>query len=179
MTQFNRPQQRETPATAYTTGHNCAAFGCPLPGSLSEGIQGGGNWYCRNHFGSFGAAHDEITVRIKKHRWILDIASYLSADMQNGDGFEGIRDGIEERFAEAGLDLAMDREKTVGAWVQKISGKFDSLVSGSPQGAGRVVARASAETQKPAGFARIDSLIPAMDSEKPQTWTMIGEPNAF
>ena len=178
MINFNRPQQRETPATAYTTGHNCAAFGCPLPGSLSEGIQGGGNWYCRNHFGSFGAAHDEITVRIKKHRWILDIAGFLASDI-HCEGFERIRDGIEERFAEAGLDLAMDREKTVGAWVQKISGKFDSLVSGSPQGAGRVVARAPAETQKTAGFARIDSLIPGVDSVKPQTWTMIGEPNAF
>jgi hypothetical protein len=44
----------------------CAAYGCPLPGGISDSIAGGHQrWYCRFHFGEGVSKNDAITLKIK------------------------------------------------------------------------------------------------------------------
>jgi hypothetical protein len=52
--------------------HNCSAFGCPLPGSITNSIGGPRDkepdhrkFYCRFHFGKRLEENDAITDRIK------------------------------------------------------------------------------------------------------------------
>lgn len=51
---------------------SCTAYGCPLAGSISSSLVGGGPWYCRFHFGRMPTDFDEITTRIK-HGNLLDL----------------------------------------------------------------------------------------------------------
>lgn len=44
----------------------CAAYGCPLAGSITDSTKGGGVWYCRFHFAARGALNDEITEGLRR-----------------------------------------------------------------------------------------------------------------
>lgn len=49
-------------------GGGCHAYGCPLPGAISESTKGGGPWFCRHHFGTGGAAWAGITTRLREEQ---------------------------------------------------------------------------------------------------------------
>ncbi|MBT3042218.1 MAG: hypothetical protein KME67_05090 [Candidatus Thiodiazotropha sp. (ex Codakia orbicularis)] len=46
-----------------TNHRRCAAFGCPLPGTIGSGS----TWRCRFHFNGEPSTNDKITLRIKSH----------------------------------------------------------------------------------------------------------------
>lgn len=45
--------------------YSCAAYGCPLPGSISSGIGASGTFYCRFHFGHPVQDFAEISRKIR------------------------------------------------------------------------------------------------------------------
>lgn len=53
-------------AKAPTDDGRCHAFGCPLPGAISESLKGSDTWFCRFHFGAEGAKWNEITRSIRQ-----------------------------------------------------------------------------------------------------------------
>jgi hypothetical protein len=155
---FKRPSDDQKTEGAFN--RNCAAFGCPLSGVFTESVHGSNTWYCRNHSHSFGAAHDEITTKIKQYRWMLEIAEYLESDMQSRDNFDTIRDRAEKRFADAGLDLVMERDKPLWVWVRRIYSKFDTLVSGRKEGQ-PFVRRPAAAPNVESGPVAVGDLMPS------------------
>ena len=56
----------------------CAAYGCPLPGGISESTKGGGPWFCRFHFNNDRRQFDNITTDLR--RKIKDGEPLTSAD---------------------------------------------------------------------------------------------------
>lgn len=54
------PEKKEQPAPANT---QCAAFGCPLIGTISA--VGGGDWWCRFHYGAKASDLQRITAQIR------------------------------------------------------------------------------------------------------------------
>lgn len=51
---------------------NCAAFSCPLAGTLSNGVSGKLKFYCRFHNGKHHSEFDEITTQIKKNLKLIE-----------------------------------------------------------------------------------------------------------
>lgn len=49
-------------------GGGCHAYGCPLPGAISESTKGGGPWFCRHHFGAGAALWPDITTRLRREQ---------------------------------------------------------------------------------------------------------------
>ena len=47
--------------------HGCAAYGCPLPGSVSYGAGPGIKYYCRFHLGLSQDKFDAVTFRLNTH----------------------------------------------------------------------------------------------------------------
>lgn len=45
----------------------CAAFGCPLPGSMP----GDGRWYCFCHYAGNPATNDAITAILRRHQSLV------------------------------------------------------------------------------------------------------------
>ena len=127
--------------TTQVSNHNCAAHGCPLPGSMSAGLQGEGTWFCRNHFGTVTSDRDAITTRIRKYQWMIQVAVFLNHCLESD---EGLLHG-EERFSETaarieaglrqrGVDIPrIDPEfphRGILDWERRIYVKFDALVNG-------------------------------------------------
>lgn len=56
------------PSDEGASGYRCAAYGCPLAGSISASTRGGGPWYCRFHFAVGPSGWAEITTRLTRER---------------------------------------------------------------------------------------------------------------
>lgn len=48
--------------------HACHAYGCPLPGAISDSTVGGGPWLCRHHFGAAASQWADITTRLRREQ---------------------------------------------------------------------------------------------------------------
>ena len=48
---------------AYT---GCGAYGCPMPGALSDSTHGSDRWTCRFHFGVASREWDRVTTGIRQ-----------------------------------------------------------------------------------------------------------------
>lgn len=51
---------------------SCAAYSCPLAGTISNGVSGKLKFYCRYHNGKHTSEFDAITARIKKNSALLN-----------------------------------------------------------------------------------------------------------
>lgn len=77
----------------------CAAYGCPLPGSISESTTGGGPWLCRHHFGVASSRWTEITTRLRRpmaNDELIDAAPSVSPTVQRIREENARRPRIEE-----------------------------------------------------------------------------------
>ncbi len=50
--------------------HLCAAYGCPLIGSMSSSTSGSTEWWCFAHFGVQGAQLQAITTELRSLEWL-------------------------------------------------------------------------------------------------------------
>lgn len=58
-----KPSPADHDAPSLEVGR-CAAPGCKLPGTMNESTGGGGDWFCRCHFGAAYGEMAAITVRV-------------------------------------------------------------------------------------------------------------------
>lgn len=58
------PGKAET-STSHDT-RMCAAYGCPLPGGITDSTQGSDRWLCRFHFGKTVGEFDEVTKEARR-----------------------------------------------------------------------------------------------------------------
>lgn len=54
--------------------HLCAAYGCPLIGSMSSSTSGSTDWWCFAHFGVQGAQLQAITTELRSLEWLAQAA---------------------------------------------------------------------------------------------------------
>lgn len=57
----------------------CSAYGCTLPGGLSQGFGEHATYFCRFHYGKKSARNDEITRRLKPFNHLFDVLYLLKA----------------------------------------------------------------------------------------------------
>lgn len=60
------PGKAET-STSHDT-RMCAAYGCPLPGGITDSTQGSDRWLCRFHFGHEPSEFDAITTEVRRKK---------------------------------------------------------------------------------------------------------------
>lgn len=51
-------------------GHLCAAYGCPLIGSMCTSTQGSTDWWCFAHFGADIGRYQSITSELNRLNWL-------------------------------------------------------------------------------------------------------------
>jgi len=73
--------------------YNCAAYGCPLPGSISPSIGANGTYYCRFHFNTPIQDWAGITSRIRSGE----------TDQTGSKAREDYRSYITEKFKSDGM----------------------------------------------------------------------------
>ena len=69
--------------TADRPSHLCAAYGCPMLGSMS-GVIGGTEWWCWLHFGRDLGRMQAITSEIRRNAWLADAITALRIALDDG-----------------------------------------------------------------------------------------------
>ena len=96
----------------------CAAYGCPMSGTLSTSTNGSHSFYCHFHFGVDSSDWGNITLRIKNRQqsflnivnamrenpanpnintFILKLEKYIRGDIEKGVKPEGLKEVLNNR----------------------------------------------------------------------------------
>ena len=96
MSKFKQPLAEEKQESF---SNKCKMTGCPLVGTMSDNVRGGGPWWCSYHFNGhdgFGLMPEEITQLSK-------IASQYNSGRRNyGAGILETREEMHVRLRESG-----------------------------------------------------------------------------
>jgi hypothetical protein len=66
----------------------CAAYGCPLHGSMSDSTTGGDTWWCSLHFGKEADELQRVTRSLNENRWLAEVVTaVLEIHPARGDEF--------------------------------------------------------------------------------------------
>jgi hypothetical protein len=80
--------------------HGCAAYGCPLPGSVSHGAGPGIKYYCRFHLNLSTEKFDAVTLRLNVNLPRVMELLRLQYDQQaHAPGCDKTMTGAERYFA--------------------------------------------------------------------------------
>lgn len=114
----------------------CAAYGCPLLGTMGEEV--GGKWFCFCHVRRPHSLNDAITARLRKHEWLvnstLDIRQF-----QGQEGWGSVLGGIEKlcrdhdridlMFGEADSSPRRPGRPIVNMWLQRLEGELITITA--------------------------------------------------
>lgn len=95
--------------------HDCEAYGCPIPGTISPNLNGTGPWKCFVH--DRLNAHDlqQVTAAIRKRLWMFKLLQWLYS-MPVIDWKPELIDVLKVRLAELGReDLYPKSDATLGS----------------------------------------------------------------
>lgn len=92
------------PADTRPAGHWCAAYGCPMPGAISESTTGGGTWLCRRHFGARPDDWQEITTQVRR-----DLRPGATTEVVTSQWVMQARTEVRRRAPDAPSPLPMRR----------------------------------------------------------------------
>lgn len=111
--------------------YGCAAYGCPLEGSISHSTTGGGPWFCASHFGTRPEDRDQITAKIRANVWLIRFA--LRIQRIDPVDWEKAKPQAEAYCHQHHRpDLVLQPEETRGKYVARLIGAFSVLVATTP-----------------------------------------------
>lgn len=108
----------------------CAAYGCPLHGTMATSTTGGSEWWCYLHHGREGAQVQQITSSILRHRWLADALTTALEIHPARDRNEERMDWIVKTLAAAKReDLQWaGHPETVRQWTNRLKPALEQLV---------------------------------------------------
>jgi hypothetical protein len=111
----------------------CAAYGCPLHGTMSNATGGSDDWWCSYHFGKEAGDLQAVTSALNRHRWLADVRSaVLELHPARGEEFRHKTfDWIRKTLAAQGRDdlqWAGFPENT-RQWSNRITAALDKLIA--------------------------------------------------
>lgn len=110
----------------------CAAYGCPLLGTMS-GSTGGGTWWCFAHFGKDVGRFQRITAELHRLKWLLKAISDIRTREQHVD-YNAAFQRIEHDFALAQRkDLVWTTPETIEQWLVRLERELLTMLSDAPE----------------------------------------------
>lgn len=111
--------------------YGCAAYGCPLDGSISHSTTGGGPWFCASHFGTRPEDRDQITAKIRANLWLIRFA--LRVERIDPTEWEKAKPQADAYCRQHNRpDLVLQPEETRGKYVARLIAAFSVLVAATP-----------------------------------------------
>lgn len=108
--------------TDYSGRLNCAAHGCPLHG----GIQDGGQWVCRHHYGQNFQRWPAITNTLREHERLLQLVQKILGDIAEARGPDGKLLNDMEQLAKVAIwaekhypELIPKEERSIKTWAYR------------------------------------------------------------
>lgn len=139
-------------------GHLCAAYGCPLLGSMSASIQGASEWWCFTHFGKDVGAYQRITAELRRLDWLANAIT----DVRNRDvnpNYPAAFQRIEHDLVLAQRsDLLWTSPETDMQWMVRLERELEQLLRGDARPA---PAQQPLIAQDTGSFTRVTIEMPA------------------
>jgi hypothetical protein len=64
---FKKVTAKSAEVAVNVNRYKCAAYGCPLPGGITDSVHGSDIWYCRHHFHAKKNLWQEITQKLRRN----------------------------------------------------------------------------------------------------------------
>lgn len=111
--------------------HLCAAYGCPLLGSMSESTQGtNGEWWCFAHFKKDVGQYQGITAELRRLDWLTKAITDVRTRERNPD-YGAAFQRLEHDFMLAQRkDLLWTQPETDEQWMVRLERELGKLLSG-------------------------------------------------
>ncbi|MCW3678236.1 hypothetical protein [Burkholderia cenocepacia] len=115
----------------------CAAFGCPLLGSVGSD----GKWYCFCHAGRPGSSNDTVTLALREHMPIvesaLSIRRHFGSFRDNPNGYRAIQRALTDHgrpdllLGKADESPHKPGKPIVKMWLARLERELISLTGGA------------------------------------------------
>lgn len=110
--------------------HLCAAYGCPLHGSMSTSTQGTTDWYCFAHFGKDPGRTQGITAELRRLDWLANAVRDVR-DRDVNPNYGSAFQRIEHDFKLAQRkDLLWTSPESDAQWMVRLERELEQLLSG-------------------------------------------------
>lgn len=112
--------------TADRPSYLCAAYGCPMLGTMSDGT-GGGDFMCHVHYRKPPGLWQTITVEVNRNEWLARAIRDLRARSHN-PAWRQTYERITQDLAAAGrTDLAQGRS-SIDGWMIRLEAELAAHV---------------------------------------------------
>lgn len=142
----------------------CAAYGCPMPGSMSASTTGTSEWHCWLHFGASPGRWQRITADLNRVQWLAHAIVKLRRDHggKREQWAETYRDATQAMRANQRGDLVRTKDETLPQWFARLDGALRACcgIADEPAGAPRQQTLMS-ELQASGTFAKVAFEAPA------------------
>jgi hypothetical protein len=145
--------------------HLCAAYGCPLLGSMATSTSGASEWWCFAHFGKDAGQLQRITSEVRQLEWLSQAITDIRSRHENRADWPAKYQRIDHdlmlqqrgdlRFS-GSMNSRMDTELWLVKLEVTLDGMIRALVPATP-----LQASISAKGKSVGGFQRIGFEVPA------------------
>lgn len=123
--------KRQDSADENQSPYGCAAYGCPLNGSISHSTTGGGPWFCAHHFDVKAESRDQVTVKIRANLWLIRFTLRIQhIDPYDWEKAKPQADAYVRQHNRP--DLALQPDESRGKYVARLLGEIAVLVAATP-----------------------------------------------
>lgn len=110
----------------------CAAWGCPLLGSMSTSTAGTSSWWCFAHFGRDVGRFQRITSELHRLKWLISAISDVRLHDQHQD-YNAAFERICHDFALAQRkDLVWTSPETAEQWLIRLERELTLMLAEPP-----------------------------------------------
>jgi hypothetical protein len=137
----------------------CAAYGCPMPGSMSSSTGGTNEWFCRVHFGRNPGSWQHITAELNRLGWLVHAVVTMRRDYGSVAWPETFTAATKAMRAAQRGDLTHAKGETVADWLKRLDA---ALEQGSvPQNSTPTYQRKLVEQHDSNAFEKVEFEVPA------------------
>jgi len=108
----------------------CAAYGCPMLGTMSTSTNGSSEWWCFAHFGKDAGMLQRLTVEINRREWLAKAITDIRTGYWSPD-WPTVFKAVQHDFAmEQRNDLrygGSDKDTTVWRWVARLEAELQAM----------------------------------------------------
>lgn len=138
--------------------HLCAAYGCPLLGSMSANTTGTSEWWCFAHFGKDVGQYQGITAELRRLDWLAKAITNVRIRERNPD-YGSAFQRLEHDFKLAQRsDLLWTAPETDEQWMVRLERELEQLLRGDARPAPKQQPLIAQDT---GSFTRVAIAMPA------------------
>lgn len=94
----------------------CCAFGCPMPGAMTQSTVGTNEWFCWLHFGKESVHWQAITSEINRLSWLADAITSMRRDYMRDQWPETYKYALHTIRANQRKDLEKLKDEPLKQW---------------------------------------------------------------